>query len=130
MTHIDHDAVDPELTLIVRDDPDDTVPERTVDMFRRGQARVVHPDGVVADVVEVRVRVHPEIRDITPRWLVVVRRPIGEGAGDPHPRPVVQRPDIAPVFFLHVLRPRRLSEEIAMHLMRGDQVASLPLLTS
>ena len=44
------------------------------------QGTVVHPDGVVGNVVECFMVVHFQVGDITPCRLTVVRWPVGEGA--------------------------------------------------
>ena len=127
MSHVDHDPVDPELVLVIRYDPHDLVPQGAVDVLRLREPRVVHPDRIVADIVEIRVRVHPQICHIPPGGLVVVRRPVGERTGDPHTGPVGQPADIAPLFTLHTRGVRWRGEEGTVYLVRRQQVPQPPL---
>ena len=76
--HVDHRPVDSVLARVVRQNPRDTIPQRGDGSLRLGEPRVVHAHGVVRDVVEVRVVVQPQVGDIRPRGLRVVRRPVGE----------------------------------------------------
>src|ERR1051325_10359830 len=67
--HIDHDAVDPKILLVIGNDIGYLLPERLIDILFACQPGIVHADGVVSDVVKIRMLVHLEERDIAPGGL-------------------------------------------------------------
>ncbi len=87
MPHVYHDAVDAEELLVVRDNVAYLVPEGPVGFFFQGQCGIVHPDGIIGNIVEARpllifVPVEAQVSDISPGGLGVIGRPIGKCAGD------------------------------------------------
>jgi len=66
--------------------------------------------------------VQPEEGHIRPRRLVVVRRPVGERAGNPDAPPIVQLPHPAAVLHPHPIGARRRREHGAVRLWRRGQL--------
>lgn len=59
--------------------------ERHICQFLSGQSPVIHPDGIVGYIVELRflrifIVIHAQISYITPWWLIIIRRPVGKSA--------------------------------------------------
>ncbi len=99
----------------------DGVPQRLDGVLRLGEAWVVHTQRVVGNVVEVGVIVHAQVRHVTPRRLVVVRRPVAERAWNPHARAVVQFTDPASILEAYALRAGWRREQLAVRLRRHRQ---------
>jgi hypothetical protein len=124
--HIYHRPVYAELPDVVRENLHNPPPEGLHRVLRSGQSGVVHPDRVVGDVVEVRVVVEAQVGDVGPGRLGVIRRPVGEGAGDAHSRPVGQDADPADALFVDGPRRRGRGEHLPVDGMGRDEVGPFP----
>ena len=81
VAHVDHCAVDGVAVDVCGYDGGEFLPEGVGAVFGCVEGAVVHPDGVVGNVVECRMGVELEVGDVAPCWLSVVGWPVGECAG-------------------------------------------------